>query len=89
MAGIVVQVLLTRQRQKFPDSPYKRFKKWRTTRKNGSMGDRDIDSPLLYDSFHSSTTSGMGAQNDERQKLLAFDSMHVNYATMDDDDTVK
>ena len=84
----MVQVLLTRKRQKFPDSPYKRFKNWRKSRQNGSMGDRD-DSPL-YDSFHSNTTSGMGAQNDnhERQKLLSFDSMHVNYATMNDD-TVK
>ena len=46
------------------------------------------DSPLLHDSFHSNTVSSI-AHNDERRKLLAFDSMHVNYATMTDDDTVK
>ena len=48
----------------------------------------NCDTPLLHDSFHANTASGL-AHNKERRKLLAFDSMHVNYATMNDDDTVK
>ena len=85
VGGIIVQVVLTWKKQKFPDSPYKRFKKWRSKRKNNSISSRnDTGSP---DSFHS-TASGM--DDDERRKLLSFDSIPVsNYASITSDNVIK
>ena len=81
-----MQLLLTWKRKKFPDSPYKRFKKWRSSKLSRSINRRDDTTrrPLLSDSFNSSTTSGI--EHEERCKLLAFDSIQAsNYATITGD----
>ena len=87
IGGIIVQLLLTRKRQKFPDSLYKRFKRWNSRRENNSINSRN-NIRRAQESFHSSTTSGM--ENDERRRLLSFDSIPVsNYATITSNDVIK
>ena len=87
IGGIIVQLLLTRKRQKFPDSLYKRFERWNSRRENNSINSRN-NIRRAQESFHSSTTSGM--ENDERRRLLSFDSMPVsNYATITSNDVIK
>ena len=87
IGGIIVQLLLTRKRQKFPDSLYKRFERWNSRRENNSINSRN-NIRRAQESFHSSTTSGM--ENDERRRLLSFDSIPVsNYATITSNDVIK
>lgn len=86
--GMVMQAVITRNREKFPDSPYKRFKKWRDSKQNTSITINVHKN--RYDSLQSNTSADFGYRGGNgRQKLLAFDSLHASCATMTDDDTVK